>query len=122
VLLAQAWLGEVALTSAASQRIHQYPWPGNIAELRGALERAAALAQGTSIEEQQLPASVRTAPLPDEPIRLPLEGMNLEAVEMTLIRQALTQAGGNKSRAADLLGLTRHTLLYRLEKYQIEEG
>jgi DNA-binding NtrC family response regulator len=35
---------------------------------------------------------------------------------------ALTQAGGNKSRAADLLRLTRHTLLYRLEKYQIEEG
>jgi DNA-binding NtrC family response regulator len=122
VLLAQAWLGEVVLTSAASQRIHQYPWPGNIAELRGALERAATLAQGTPIEEHHLPVSIRTAPLPDEPIRLPLEGMNLEAVEMTLIRQALTQAGGNKSRAADLLGLTRHTLLYRLEKYQIEEG
>jgi DNA-binding NtrC family response regulator len=48
--------------------------------------------------------------------------LNLEAVEMALIRQALAQAGGNKSRAADLLGLTRHTLLYRLEKYQIEEG
>jgi DNA-binding NtrC family response regulator len=122
MLLAQAWLGEVALTSAASQRLHQYPWPGNIAELRGALERAVALANGTPIEEQQLPASIRTAPLVDEPIRLPPDGLNLEAVEMALIRQALTQAGGNKSRAADLLGLTRHTLLYRLEKYQIEEG
>jgi DNA-binding NtrC family response regulator len=122
LLLAQAWLDEVVLTSVASQHIHQYPWPGNIVELRGALERAATLAKGAPIEERHLPASARTAPFIDEPIHLPPDGLNLEAVEMALIRQALTQAGGNKSRAADLLGLTRHTLLYRLEKYQIEEG
>ncbi len=122
LLLAQAWLGEVDITKEAVQIIHSYPWPGNIAELRGVLERAAALAHGMPIEEQHLPASLRVAMLPDEPVRLPPDGLNLEAVEVALIRQALAQARGNKSRAAELLGLTRHTLLYRLEKYQIEEG
>lgn len=122
LLLARDWLGEVAITPAASLLIHHYPWPGNIAELRGVLERAAVLAKGAPIEERHLPDAVRTVPPPNEPLRLPPEGLNLEAVEMALIRQALTQAGGNKSRAAELLGLTRHTLLYRLEKYHIEEG
>jgi DNA-binding NtrC family response regulator len=46
-------------------------------------------------------------------------GVNLEAVEQDLIRQALERARGNKSKAAELLGLTRHTLLYRMEKYGI---
>jgi DNA-binding protein Fis len=54
------------------------------------------------------------------PIQLPLEGVNLEQVEIALLRQALTRAGSNKTRAAELLGLSRHTLLYRLEKYGIE--
>jgi DNA-binding NtrC family response regulator len=121
LLLAQSWLGAVAITPAVSQILHTYPWPGNIAELRGVLERAATLAQGAPIEERHLPARVRATPLPDEPVRLPPEGLHLEAVEVALLRQALAQAGGNKSRAAELLGLTRHTLLYRLEKYQIGE-
>ncbi len=122
LLLAQSWLGAVTITPAVTQILHTYPWPGNIAELRGVLERAATLANGAPIEERHLPARVRATPLPDEPVRLPPEGLHLEAVEVALLRQALAQAGGNKSRAAELLGLTRHTLLYRLEKYQIGEG
>jgi DNA-binding protein Fis len=50
------------------------------------------------------------------PIRLPEAGLNMKTVEITLLRQALEQAQGNKTRAAELLGLTRHPLLYRLEK------
>jgi DNA-binding NtrC family response regulator len=52
-------------------------------------------------------------------MELPPEGVNLEQVEQALIRQALERARGNKSKAAELLGLTRHTLLYRMEKYGI---
>jgi transcriptional regulator with PAS, ATPase and Fis domain len=70
---------------------------------------------------QHLPDRVRAAPLPNTPIRLPPEGLSLEELEVALIRQALARAGGNKTRAAELLGLTRHTLLYRLEKYKIGE-
>lgn len=53
------------------------------------------------------------------PVYLPPEGVNLEQVEQILIRQALERAHGNKTKAAELLGLTRHTLLYRMEKYGI---
>ena len=52
-------------------------------------------------------------------MQLPPEGVNLEQVEQNLIRQALERARGNKSKAAELLGLSRHTLLYRMEKYSI---
>jgi DNA-binding NtrC family response regulator len=122
VLLAHAWLDQGTLTPAAMHLLHQYPWPGNIAELRGVLERAAVLAHGAPIDAAHLPPRVQDAPLPGELVRLPPAGMSLEAVERSLIRQALAQAGGNKSRAADLLGLTRHTLLYRLEKYRLTAG
>jgi DNA-binding protein Fis len=52
---------------------------------------------------------------------LSMQGLTLEEVEVSLLRQALSMAGGNKSRAAELLGLSRHTLLYRLEKFGISE-
>lgn len=118
---AAAWLPNRAITPAAAQLLHAYGWPGNLGELRAALERADKLAGAGPIEVQHLPDRVRSAPLPNAPLRLPPEGLSLEELEITLIRQALARAGGNKTRAAELLGLTRHTLLYRLEKYKIAD-
>jgi DNA-binding NtrC family response regulator len=122
LLFAAAWLPNCRVTPAAAELLHAYSWPGNLAELRGVLERAAQLAGDSSIDVMHLPDRVRAAPLPHTPVRLPPEGISLEALEIELIKQALARAGGNKSRAADLLGLTRHTLLYRLEKYKIGEA
>lgn len=119
---AAAWLPNQPITPAAAALLHAYRWPDNLSELRGVLERAALLAQGGAIDERHLPDRVRAAPLPDTPIRLPPEGLSLEELEVALIKQALARAGGNKSRAAELLGLTRHTLLYRLEKYKIGDS
>jgi two-component system response regulator AtoC len=116
---AAAWMPGQTITPAAEALLQAYAWPDNLSELRSVLERAALLAKGGPIDEQYLPGRVRVAPLPDAPIRLPPEGLSLEELEIALIRQALARAGGNKSRAAELLGLTRHTLLYRLEKYKI---
>jgi DNA-binding NtrC family response regulator len=106
------------ITPAALQVLEQYSWPGNLNELRSVLERANQLAGTEPIDVIHLPERLQAA-VASTPDRLPPQGINLEQLEQTLIRQALEQAHGNKSRAAELLGLTRHTLLYRMEKYAV---
>jgi len=121
LLLAHHFAGERPITPPAGQRLERYAWPENVSELRGVIMRAAYLAGDGAIDSIHLPERVQAAPgLPRQhAIALPLEGLNLEEVEQELIRQALDRARGNKSKAAELLGLTRHTLLYRMEKYGI---
>lgn len=119
-LLSRALVPTAELTPALLEALEQHAWPGNVAELRGALLHAAALAGDTTIDIGHLPRDLRRVPAPDVPIQLPQDGLNMEAVEIALLRQALERAQGNKTRAADLLGLTRHTLLYRLEKYGLD--
>ncbi len=119
-LIVRALAPSVVMTPAAFHQLEQYAWPGNLTELRHVLDRASALAHGGAIDREHLPMALQTVVTDDQPIRLPPDGINLEAVEISLIRQALVQAHGNKSRAAELLGLTRHTLLYRLEKYGLK--
>jgi DNA-binding NtrC family response regulator len=121
IALARHFAANTALTDAALSVLGHYSWPENVAELRAVITEAAHRAGGAAIDTLHLPEQVR-----DEvergaatPFRLPSGGVNLEDVEQALIRQALARAHGNKSKAADLLGLTRHTLLYRMEKYGI---
>lgn len=121
--LALAQVPDTAISPGALQLLEHYTWPGNVAELRAVVLRAAALADNAPIHEQHLPDHVRRQAdaLPSNvPIRLPPEGLSLEGVEVALLQQALSLAGGNKTRAAQLLGLTRHTLLYRLQKYGLD--
>ena len=121
LLLARHFAMDHPITPHAAQLLERHPWPGNISELRGVIERATQLAGDSPIDTSHLPAALHSpsAPVLDSPAYLPPEGVNLELVEQTLIRQALERANGNKSKAAELLGLTRHTLLYRMEKYGI---
>jgi len=110
-----------SISASALVCLERYHWPGNIAELRGVIQRACQLAGDSIIDTTHLPVLLQHLPTmaTTEPIQLPPEGVRLEAVEQSLIRQALIRVHGNKSRAAELLGLTRHTLLYRMEKYGI---
>ena len=121
LLLARHFGGERPILPQAAEYLEQYDWPENVAELRGVIERAARLADDAPIDSTHLPVELRLAPerLSQSGIHLPQDGINLEQVEQELIRQALDRARGNKSKAAELLGLTRSTLLYRLEKYGI---
>jgi DNA-binding NtrC family response regulator len=120
LLLARAFAGDRQITPLAAQVLEHYEWPGNVTELRGMVERAARLAGFGPIDVVHLPNHVQQKSDPARsPMELPPEGVNLEQVEQALIRQALERARGNKSKAAELLGLTRHTLLYRMEKYGI---
>ncbi len=116
-----AWLEGRGLAPAARAALDAYRWPGNVPEVRAAVTRARQLAGDGPIELAHLPVAVQGALAHDSGylVRLPPEGVSLEVVEQDLIRQALARTHGNRSRAAELLGLTRHTLLYRMEKYGI---
>ncbi len=103
--------------------LRAYAWPGNVRELRNLCERLVILCGGREITPHNLPSEIRQ-PLARGKQRtgfnLPPEGVRLDELEVTLIRQALQQTAGNRTHAARLLGLTRDTLLYRLKKYAIE--
>ena len=101
-----------------------YPWPGNVRELRNAIERAVILADGGLIRSEHLPVNAtRKAPSAADATNAPLPagGVNLDALERSLVIKALAQARHNKTRAAKLLGLTRAQLYSRIEKYGLVE-
>jgi two-component system NtrC family response regulator len=106
------------LTPAALRALSGYPFPGNVRELEHTIERALILAGADPVTPEHLTfaqpeASTAASWVP----RIPPEGLSLEALERELILQALERAGGNKSAAARLLGLTRRTLYSRMEKH-----
>lgn len=99
----------------------QWPWPGNVRELKNLVERCVIFMPGQQVAPGDIPDHWMQLP-PDQaggPWVIPPGGLSLERVEMELIRQALEQTRGNRSRAARLLGLTRDTLLYRMKKHAI---
>jgi two-component system response regulator HydG len=97
-----------------------YAWPGNIRELKNFCQRMALLYPGKVLVEEDLPPEM----LPQvaashHTFTLPPTGIDLAQVELDLIEQALDLAAGNRSRAARLLGISRDTLLYRMQKYSL---
>jgi len=116
--LGQLYGRRVALGEAGLVELRRYPWPGNVRELRNVMERAVLLAPGDELGAELFAALLRPARAgASDPFRLPDGGLSLEELERDLIRQALERAGGNRTRAAALLGLSRDTLRYRLEKF-----
>jgi DNA-binding NtrC family response regulator len=110
------------LSKDALGMLARYAWPGNVRELRNVIERATILEESSEILPEHLPDELRlgSRALDLEPgYTLPAGGIDLEQLERDLIKQALDQASGNKTRAASLLGMTRDTLRYRLEKYEL---
>jgi DNA-binding NtrC family response regulator len=103
----------------AINALKAYDWPGNVRELRNLCERLTLLLPGTLVGPENLPLEMR-APSRDDSasgFRLPAGGIDLNLLERDVIRQALELAAGNRSKAARLLGITRDTLLYRMQKY-----
>jgi DNA-binding NtrC family response regulator len=102
------------LGAAGEDRLLHHPWPGNVRELENAMERALILAGGEAIGPEHLSpgAGARARNLAGE---LLVEGFELDAFERDLLTTALARAGGNKSAAARLLGISRRRLYSRLE-------
>lgn len=109
-------------TEPARQILLSYPWPGNVRELSNCLERAMIFADKDTLDASDLVVlKIQTNHTRQNAGQwaIPPGGIVLEEVERQLILSALEQSGNNKSKAARLLGLTRDTLRYRLEKYQL---
>ncbi|MAT64326.1 MAG: sigma-54-dependent Fis family transcriptional regulator [Gammaproteobacteria bacterium] len=108
--------------AATLTRLQRYDWPGNVRELRNFCERTLILFSGREVQPSNLPMELRAVQPAAKAgsFALPAGGVDLGSLESDLIQQALAQAGGNRSRAARLLGLTRDTLLYRIKKWGIE--
>jgi two-component system response regulator AtoC len=100
----------------AVRQLRAYDWPGNIRELRNAVERAMLLADGPWLDVREFPA-LSARHQPPHGIALPAEGLDLEQLEKSLVIQALERSGYNQTRAATLLGLHRDQIRYRIEKF-----
>ena len=117
--------GPKALSDAAASVIARYAWPGNVRELSNIIERAVLLKAGATIEPDDLalrPASTSEAPSQDSDSIITIDlskGIVLEDLERTIIEAVLGRTGWNRTRAANLLGLSRETLRYRIEKYDL---
>jgi len=114
--------GPVAVTDEAMSALCRYDWPGNIRELRNALERALILEEEEHITTRHLAIGAVTgarASADPAQVDLPPTGVSLEAVEESLVRQAMTLANGNQSQAARLLRIGRDALRYKLKKFDI---
>ncbi len=127
-LLIQAFLDEFnardrravkALTPEAMQMLSDYDWPGNVRELRNVIERATILARGEFVEPDHLPplgAPRVTAAAAASPGITLLPGMTVDEAEQKLIVATLEAAGGNKTRAAEMLGISLKTLHNKLNR------
>jgi len=106
------------LSKLALKALKAYPWPGNIRELRNLCERLSILMAGNIIELEHLPQEFINPNSPNiDPLLLPERGIELDALEANFIHQALNRTKGNRSKTAKLLGLTRDTLIYRMQKH-----
>ncbi len=107
------------IEDAALSVLFKYRWPGNVRQIESAIERAVLMVDGSKITVQDLPQEIRQeTPAGALALELPDSGISFEALERELLQQALRKAG-NISRAARLLGMTRRTFQYRLEKFNI---
>jgi DNA-binding NtrC family response regulator len=104
----------------ARSRLYTYEWPGNIRELRNCIESAVVMCQTNIITADDLPPALREVH-DDGNINIPL-GSNMHECEKIIIRDTLSHCNGNKTKAADTLGIGRKTLLRKLEDYSLTEN
>ena len=128
-LLIQAFIDEFnardnrsvrTVSPAAMRQLDHYEWPGNVRELRNVIERATILAKGELIEPAHLPVmdAVAAAAAPSSLGLTIAPGMTVDEAEQKLIMATLDSAGGNKTRAAEMLGISLKTLHNKLNRFK----
>jgi DNA-binding NtrC family response regulator len=109
------------VNEAVVQLFNSHQWPGNVRELRNTLERAVIVCDGALVEPRHLPpnfgsAGLRTSPGDGDGIRLEV-GTTVEEAEKMLILKTLAATNNNKTRAAEILGISLKTLHNKLKEY-----
>jgi DNA-binding NtrC family response regulator len=115
----------LSLGSDAKRALVRHSWPGNVRELRNTMEQAVLLSQDSLLGPENIflpsempgPSTSAVAEAGSEPFTLPETGVDLGELERQLVEQALDRTQGNVTKAADLLGLSRDTLRYRMQKF-----
>ena len=118
-----------SLSREATEVFRKYNWPGNVRELRNVIERALILEDEDQITTEYLHVGLLEPPrleksslatIDEVSVRfvLPNEGISLDEVELSFVRQAIDRSSGNQTRAAELLGISRDQLRYRLKKLE----
>jgi len=95
------------------EQLKAYPWPGNVREMRNAIERAVVVAKGSAITVEDLPIPPSSKAVPED--------QSLESVERVHIKSILDQMGWNITRSAEILGIDRATLYHKIEKYGLRK-
>jgi DNA-binding NtrC family response regulator len=128
-LLAYAFLKEFAqengkpvsdFTADALEAMMNFSWPGNVRELRTAIEHAVVLSRGDRISLRDLPSSVRGSGAVTEGRLLQGKDLTVKDAEKQLIIRALKETGGNRTRAAQKIGMSRRTFHRKLHDYHLE--
>jgi DNA-binding NtrC family response regulator len=111
------------VSAEAMAQLQRHPLPGNIRELRNAVERAMLLTEEQTLGVGDFSPAGATATLRlGEAVELPPAGLDLEQLERSLVVQALERTGWNQTKAGTLLGLNRDQIRYRVEKFQLERS
>jgi two-component system response regulator AtoC len=114
---------KLSIEKDALDLLKAYDYPGNVRELENLIERMVILSNDGIIRASMLPKEIVKGAFTtnqNDPFILPENGINLEEVEKSLVRQALERSKGNQTHAAKLLGMSRHALIYRMEKYNLK--
>ncbi len=109
----------IGLSADAKSLLTRHLWPGNVRELRNVIERAFILEAQKLIEPCHLPQELTFPKESSQPSPASTDGMDLNRLEVETIRAALDKAGGNQTKAARLLGISRDTLRYRIKKFDL---
>ena len=113
------------ISAPARELLLSYPWPGNVRELSHVIERAVLWSRGPTLEVEHLSLTSPDHGSSAEPHAvgqpsLPPQGVDLAHWEKAMIERAMRDAGGNQTKAAQRLGISRDTLRYRLRKFGLQ--
>jgi len=113
---------EVEFEEEVIAAMQNYDWPGNVRELENLVERLIVFTQNNRVQLNDLPNNLRHSleSIGEVVVHLPESGFSLEELECELIRRALERNSWNQSRTARYLGLTRNTLIYRMQKFNLK--